>query len=70
LPAAELGEVAKQAGFPNVVIKEQLADAMDYAKNLAISDSLAVFATGSLYMVGDLLRLFSSKLETDEDGKD
>jgi dihydrofolate synthase/folylpolyglutamate synthase len=69
MPASQLADVALELGYKNVVVKENLSEALDYAKNNAVADALALFATGSLYMVGDLLKHFSSRYEMDDDGE-
>jgi dihydrofolate synthase/folylpolyglutamate synthase len=69
MPASQLANVARELGYKNVVVQEDLSEALDYAKNNAVADALALFATGSLYMVGDLLKHFSSSYEMDDDGE-
>lgn len=69
MPAKELAAVAREVGFKEIVVQENLEEALEYAKNRASADSIPLFATGSLYMVGDLLRHFSQKYETDDDGE-
>lgn len=69
MPAEELAQLAREVGFSNVVLEKDLGEAFEFAKNQAAAQSLALFATGSLYMVGDLLRLFSQSYEMEEDGE-
>ncbi|MFM1783880.1 MAG: hypothetical protein RLZZ579_157 [Actinomycetota bacterium] len=69
MPAPDLADTARAIGFTNVVLEPNLTEAFQYARKRAASESMALFATGSLYMVGDLLKLFSSDIEVDEDGE-
>ncbi len=69
MPSSDLAEAARSLGFKQVLLEPNLAEAFEYARNRAAAESMALFATGSLYMVGDLLKLFSSNIEVDEDGQ-
>lgn len=51
VPAAELADVARGLGAPDVVVSPRVEDALDTALALA-GDDHAVFVTGSLYVVG------------------
>jgi dihydrofolate synthase/folylpolyglutamate synthase len=55
LPPATLESLARQLGFENVVCEQQPSRALVQARGWASGRTAAVLATGSVYLVGDLL---------------
>ena len=56
LPAAELAEVIRQKGHP-----AEAADSVREAVQMAMDTGRPVFAFGSLYLAGEILKLYEEK---------
>jgi dihydrofolate synthase / folylpolyglutamate synthase len=61
LPPAALESLARQLGFERVVCAPEPARALDGARTWALARSGAVLATGSVYLVGDLIAEFEGR---------
>jgi dihydrofolate synthase/folylpolyglutamate synthase len=71
LSPAALKSLARQLGFPESVCEPRPARALSLARAWAVEQGGAVLATGSVYLVGDLLEgLASSDTQAGVDGRD
>jgi dihydrofolate synthase / folylpolyglutamate synthase len=61
LPAQELADAFEDVGFDNVIVEESPLAAYLLAQKIAIEDDYAVFVTGSLYLIGEVLGLIASE---------
>jgi dihydrofolate synthase/folylpolyglutamate synthase len=61
LPPAALESLARQLGFERVVCAPEPACALEGARTWALERSGAVLATGSVYLVGDLIAEFEGR---------
>lgn len=61
LAAIELQAAFEDIGFDNIIVEEDPVAAFGLAKRIGIEDGYAVFVTGSLYLIGEILGLIASE---------
>ena len=67
LSASELAEIFEDLGFHNLVVEDNPLEAFELAKRIAAEDNAALFVTGSLYLIGEILGSIAVVEEDDDE---
>ncbi len=67
LPAAELAQICEDYGIEVLAVEPSVSAAYKLANRLAAEEKAALFVTGSLYLIGDVLKYIQDQRMDDED---
>jgi dihydrofolate synthase/folylpolyglutamate synthase len=67
LPAAELAQICEDYGIEVLAVEPNVSAAYKLANRLAAEEKAALFVTGSLYLIGDVLKYIQDQRMDDED---
>ena len=67
LPAAELAQICEDFGIEVLAVEPSVSEAYKLANRLAAEEKAALFVTGSLYLIGDVLKYIQDQRLDDED---
>lgn len=69
LPAAELAQICEDYGIEVLAVEPSVSAAYKLANRLAAEEKAALFVTGSLYLIGDVLKCIQDQRMDDEDAE-
>jgi folylpolyglutamate synthase/dihydropteroate synthase len=67
LPADQLAEICEDYGIEVLAIEPSVTSAYKLANRLAAEEKAALFVTGSLYLIGDVLKYIQDQRLDEED---
>jgi dihydrofolate synthase / folylpolyglutamate synthase len=67
LPASELAQICEDLGIQVLAVEPSVIEAYKLANRLAAEEKAALFVTGSLYLIGDVLKYIQDQRLDDED---